>query len=134
MSTENSKSMADLDFLVVSEYLRYVQLNAGLVEIQGSAIFSFVIAKGGLPALRKKKTLLLGKLVENNTKLAEWVATSGLAAGSKELVMARSMYLMNAEYIKIINEHLRVCGALEIIKGANPGSMRLGGEKSALSN
>ncbi len=128
MSTENSKSMADLDFLIVSEYLRYVQLNAGLVEIQGSAVFSFVIRKGGLPALKKQKTALLGCLVENNAKLAEWVTTSCLEKGSKELIMARSMYLTNVEYIKMVNEHLRTCDSLAGMVHSNLGAMQSGGQ------
>lgn len=106
MSKRTGNRMADLEFTSVAQYLGYVERSALIVEYSLSAIFSFRVDHRGVRGLIARKERQLCILRENNSKLADWAKNSGLHVDSKEMVMLRSLYLQNREYVSMVEGHV----------------------------
>lgn len=106
MSKRTGNRMADLEFTSVAQYLLYVERSASIVEFSLSAIFSFRVDRRGVSGLVARKEQQLCILRGNNSKLADWVKSSGLHVDSREMVILRSLYLQNREYVKMVEDHV----------------------------
>lgn len=121
MSSKCTKQMADLNFLLVPSFLRYVEVEAELKEVSTHAIFSFSVGKYGLVPLLKRKQKLLEDLRGNNKKLSVWSAATNYAHESKEMVIIRSLYMTTRTSIQMVKGHVETANALlDTIKSEDP--------------
>ena len=105
MTQLNSFSMAELGFVSVAKFLHFVEAKAGLTEVNTSAIFSFNLTTDGAEGLVRRKHAIIDVLNSNNDKIRAWAKMSGLDPLSKEMVVLRSMYVVNKQYIQMCRNH-----------------------------
>ncbi len=113
MNSKTSLTMADLGFVSVARYLQYVAVSAELEDTNQTAIFSFCVTPRGAKHLITQKEIQLNRLEGNQRKIRNWVRDADLPLDSKELVMLRSLYAQNREYIGLLNRHIATANELD---------------------
>ena len=90
----------DVGFVQTSEVVRYIEVNAGLKDINFQRVHAYKISASGLS--QKKATM--AQLVSNQERLRRWGIKEG--RDQNTLVLARSMYKGNKAAISVCLAHI----------------------------
>lgn len=106
MGQKNRVVVSDFSFIELASAVQKAEVQAGLTQISGAAIFSFHIGHGGLDGLARKKYVLLHKLLGNRRKLSEYlVETNPPKNGVMAAVLWSEVRTLGIQ-IGMVKEHI----------------------------
>lgn len=100
-----AKSMDEIEWVSVSKYLHWLEVQSELIPFSVSAVYSFRVGRGGFGALAAQKGRLLNLLEGNLRNLEEWVLQNEDDMDDNERVFARSLYRTTLQYMDISREY-----------------------------
>lgn len=99
--------VSDFQWASASEYFRHIEVQAGLIEFDLSAVFSYHIRpEDGARGLMRRKQSLLSILHENLKRIKDWVVANDGNLGSKELALVRSLFRTTRDLAVMTDGHL----------------------------